>query len=227
MITKQKVLIIEDHPFVIEAYKSILRNINSVNEQFDFIIDIAYNYDIAHSAINDAATTARNNIDIIILDIIINPSPKEVFSSGDDLGILIKKLLPNTKIIIITSLNDSFRIHNLIENINPIGFLIKCDMTIKGISDAILSITNGIPYYSQTVIELLRKQISAKFQIDDIDRRLLFELSNGARLRDLQEILPLSTAGIEKRRRRLRVIFDIDNQNDRDLVIEAKERGFI
>jgi hypothetical protein len=46
-------------------------------------------------------------------------------------------------------------------------------------------------------------------------------------MKDLPKILPLSIAGIEKRKRNLKVIFDVEGQDDKALIMVAKEKGFI
>ena len=46
-------------------------------------------------------------------------------------------------------------------------------------------------------------------------------------MKDLSEIVHLSIPGIEKRKRHLKQIFDINGPDDRDLILIAKEKGFI
>ena len=65
------------------------------------------------------------------------------------------------------------------------------------------------------------------YLLDDIDRRILYELSIGTKTKDLPALVPLSLTGIEKRKRLLKQIFDIDSTDDRELILAAKEKGFI
>ena len=47
-------------------------------------------------------------------------------------------------------------------------------------------------------------------------------------MKDLPNILPLSLAGIEKRKRNLKRTFDVKSvNNDKELITKAKEMGFI
>jgi hypothetical protein len=39
--------------------------------------------------------------------------------------------------------------------------------------------------------------------------------------------LPLSIAGVEKRKRNLKNVFDVSGLEDKDLINKAKEKGFI
>jgi hypothetical protein len=63
--------------------------------------------------------------------------------------------------------------------------------------------------------------------LDKIDRRLLYELSIGTKTKDLPITLPLSIAGVEKRKRNLKNVFDVSGLEDKDLINKAKEKGFI
>ena len=65
------------------------------------------------------------------------------------------------------------------------------------------------------------------YSFDNIDRKILYELSIGTRMKDLPDIIPLSIAGIEKRKRHLKQIFNINSPNDKELLKIAKEKGFV
>lgn len=219
-----KVLIIEDHPVNLEAYQYVLQDISLNNELLDFDVDTAENCDIAYDKIKKSV---KKEIDIIILDISLPFTNNSQILSGEDLGIKINELLPNSKILIITALNDNYRIYNILKNIQPMGFLIKSDINTKDIKRAIQAIMNNHLFYSNSVLELQKNNFCADFLLDKIDRQLLFELSLGTKIKDLPSILPLSIAGIEKRRRRLKEIFEVVKYEDRDLILKAKEKGFI
>ena len=77
------------------------------------------------------------------------------------------------------------------------------------------------------MIKLLRKQISSDYLLDKIDRQLLHELSIGTKMKDLPDVLPMSIAGIERRKRQLKEMFNVEDCEDRELILKAKEMGFI
>tara|TARA_B100000497_G_C7333014_1_gene220131 strand:+ start:328 stop:561 length:234 start_codon:yes stop_codon:yes gene_type:complete len=77
------------------------------------------------------------------------------------------------------------------------------------------------------VIKLLRDQIVNDFVLDNYDRKILYELSIGTRMKDLPKLIPLSIAGIEKRKRNLKRMFNVKKMDDRELLISAKEKEFI
>tara|TARA_R110002049_G_C8991515_1_gene549089 strand:+ start:231 stop:452 length:222 start_codon:yes stop_codon:yes gene_type:complete len=73
----------------------------------------------------------------------------------------------------------------------------------------------------------MRKQVSNDIVIDEIDRRILYELSRGTKMSELPQIIPLSISGIEKRKRVLKELFNLDQKDDRGLIRIAEEKGFI
>lgn len=223
---KYSVLIIDDHPLIAEAYKSAFKHISNQDNTIIFNIGVAQDCDAAFAIIQEYSERSKN-LDIVFLDIRLPPSKDGKILSGEDLGIRINKLLPNTKIIIATTFNDNYRIHSIFKSINPDGFLIKNDITPQELIRTIKTIITDSPYYSKTVINLLRKEVSNDFLLDDIDRKILYELSIGTKMKDLPNTIPLSIAGIEKRKRQLKQTFNISSSDDKNLLAVAKEKGFI
>ena len=226
---KQKaynILIIDDHPIISEAYKMAFDCISDEDKMLSFKIDIVSSCKEANDKIKSIAAN-KGNIDLVFLDIRLPPSKEDNILSGEDLGILINTLFPDSKIIISTSLSNNFRVHALINNINPDGFLIKNDINSKELITAIKEVMDAPPYYSKTILQFLRKRISNDYLLDKIDRQILFELSMGTKMKDLPNTIPLSLAGIEKRKRHIKQIFNIIDADDRQLLLIAKEKGFI
>lgn len=219
-----KVLIIDDHPLIASAYQQALEEVFS---------KMAENLDILYATTIDEANDLIANadlfekIDLIFLDIRLPLGEHSKIISGEDLGIIIREKYPNKKLVIATTFNDNYRIHSILKNIDPDGFLVKNDLTPAELVSAIKVLLAEPPFYSKTVLKMLRKQISDEALLDNTDRRLLYEISIGTKLKELPDILPLSKAGIERRKRNLKLVFDVEGGSDRDLVFQARERGFI
>ena len=179
-------------------------------------------YDIINEIVKKEIT-----LDLIILELkfFLNNGKKNI--SGEDIANLVRKKLPNTKIILSIRSDDNFRIHTLFKTINPEGFILKRDLTSAEFKRAIFSIIDNDLYYSKSILKLLRKEISSNLLIDGIDRKILYELSIGARMKDMPNYIPLSAASIEKRKRHLKKIFNVKDKGDRELILTAKEKGFI
>jgi DNA-binding NarL/FixJ family response regulator len=165
--------------------------------------------------------------DVCFFDISLPASEDGRFASGEDLALLTKKMLPNAKIIILTMFNESFRIHNIIKEINPDGFLIKNDLTSMELADAFQQILKSPPYYSITVNNYVKQTISSEIYVDDINRKILHLLSQGVKTKSLSEYIPLSTSAIEKRKKQLKLLFSVSDGKDETLLQEARDKGYL
>ena len=221
-----KLLMVDDHPVIIEAYKNILAS-EDFKEEYEFSIDTAFNCDSGIEKINNSVKNGR--YDILFLDIQLPPSSDGKIISGEDLAVYAKKILPEAKIIVLTTFNDSHRIHNILKIANPDSLLIKDDLTSKELLKALNTIMNGAPYYSTTVSKFFRKQ-SINFGqslLDDVNKKIIYYLSKGIKTKDLPEHVHLSLSAIEKRKVQIREILDLKTKNVDELLKEAKKKGFI
>lgn len=227
MKTILEVLIIEDHPVIIDIYKKTIIEINGFKnyKNFSFHFTEASNCDDALEKIDKATLVGK--LDLILLDINLPASINNKVISGEDIGVIVKKLFPNVKLIIFTSTNENARLSSILYNLNPEAFLIKSDVSYNEIIKAICSVLDNTPYYSKTILKLLHKQISTRIVIDKIDRQLLYEISRGTKMKDLPNILPMSMAGIERRKRVLKNLFNIPYEEDKRLIEIARENGFL
>jgi len=221
----KSVLIIDDHPLISSAYKKAFGHISAQDATLQFEVTIVGNCDDAMDSIKKASE--QNGIDIIFLDISLPPSADRQILSGEDLGLKINLLLPKSKVIISTTFNDNYRVHTILNTINPDGFLVKNDISPEELIEAIKRVLVAPPYYSTTVLNMLRKQFTANYQIDKIDRQLLYELSKGTKMKELPTVIPMSMAGIEKRKRHLMEVFNVADKSDKQMIEIAKEKGFI
>lgn len=222
---KYKVLIVDDHPIICNSYKDAFDEVNAQYADLNIQIEVALDCDSAQEKINN--TWVEKGYDMVFLDIRLPASRDRKLVSGEDLGELIREVQPEAKIIVATTFNDNFRMQNIFKSLNPEGFLIKNDIDTKELTTAITHVMEGRPYYSSTVSALFRKQMTNSVNVDKIDRQMLYELSMGTRMKELPDLLPLSMAGIEKRKRILKQKFDVEDQGDKALILKAREMGFI
>jgi DNA-binding NarL/FixJ family response regulator len=219
------VLIIEDHQIIIDAYLNALNYLKESLVDIDFNITQAKNCDEGLKKATECLV--KGSLDLLFLDIQLPPSKDKRILSGEHLGVKIKALYPKIKIIVCTNLNDNFRLNNIFKTINPDSFLVKSDIGFTDLLEAIERVLSNDTYYSKTLRSLLRKKASTDIVLDDIDVRILHEISNGARMKELVDVIPLTKTGIEKRKRLLKQAFDIHSNSDRDLIGKAKDIGFI
>lgn len=218
------VLIIDDHPQIAQSYKLGLKRIENDSEDYTFNITEASTIDRAYTLIVEHSTITY---DLIFLDIKLPASKDGKLLSGEDLGLKIREHSPDSKIIVATTYNDNLRINNLFKSLDPEGLLIKNDLIPKALINAIHDVLEDTPAYSKTVKKFLRKFVTNDITLDQLDRKILYHLSLGARMVELPDLLPMSIGGIEKRKRLLKDAFGVSGKDDKILIEIAKEKGFI
>jgi DNA-binding NarL/FixJ family response regulator len=221
MRTPIQILIVDDHPFIIEAYKNAINKYSQ--NGFEFEVTQANNCKSGYENITDSS----KNFDIAFFDISMPEYAEKGIYSGEDLAMLIKTEMPDCKVILLTMHTELLKINNIIKNINPSGLIIKNDLTFDELLFAFDKIINNESYYSQTVIKLVGQAQYNNIELDVFDKQILFHLSKGVKTKDLPTYIPLSLSAIEKRKLNIREILEVPGGTDVDLIREAKNKGVI
>lgn len=224
MLEKIRILMIDDHPMIIEGYQNTLQFTKKSNQEL--YVDIANNCD---EAIKYMEKSLEKSLpyDVLFVDISLPPSKDGLMQSGEDLAEYARIILPKAKIIILTMFNESFRIHNIIKTIDPEGFLIKSDLTSSELASAFQAVLKNPPFYSGTVNSHIRKAITNDIIIDEKNRKILHLLSQGVRTKNLAAHLDMSLSAVEKRKKQLKDLFSVEDGQDETLLEEARKKGFV
>ncbi|MBK0369425.1 response regulator [Flavobacterium agrisoli] len=217
----KRILIVDDHPFIIEGYKNAITRYKP--EEFEFEIVQAKDCESAYKII----TNSRAPFDIAFLDISMPAFEEMNLYSGADVAKLILQKMPNCKVVLLTMFTELLKIKTFIREINPLGLIIKNDLTFDELLLAFNKVINNELYYSESVLKILERSQNITIELDQFDREILFHLSKGTPLGDFAEYIPISTAAINRRLQDLKQIFDIKSGLDADLVQAAKSKGFI
>ena len=221
MTNLMNILIVDDHPFIIQAYRNALDKYSLQGYQFEVIQ--ANNCKTGYENIMEAKVP----FDAAFFDISMPEYAEKGIYSGEDLAALIKTEMPDCKIILLTMHTELLKINNIIKNINPGGLIIKNDLTFDELIFAFDKIINNESYYSQTVIKLVGQAQYNNIELDAFDKQILFHLSKGVKTKDLPQYIPLSLSAIEKRKLNIREILEVIGGSDIDLINEAKTKGVI
>ncbi|WP_170233964.1 response regulator transcription factor [Bizionia myxarmorum] len=224
MIETLRILMTDDHPMIIEGYQNTLLATKKENQELQ--IDIANNCDQSLNFMRKAIDIEKP-YHILFMDISLPPSSDGDFTSGEDLAKYARRIMPKCKIIMLTMFNEPYRIHNIIKDIDPEGFLIKSDLTSRELASAFQAVLKKPPFYSASVSNIIRKTIVNTISIDEIDRKILYLLSQGVRTKSLKDHFEISLSAIEKRKKQLKLIFDVQDGSDENLLAVAKKEGFI
>ncbi len=215
-----KILIVDDHPTMIEGYKSILYSYYSPDT---LSITIAHSCETAHLYI----TKSNQHFDLVLLDLALPPYEPAKLASGEDLAVLIQKLWKETKIMMLTSHTEAFILYNLIKKINPEALLIKSDFKSEEFLKAFEKVLQGQTYYSQTAQQRIKEDGANHFGLDSYDRRISSLLAKGIKTRNLPEHLGITISAIDKRKAQIKLFFGIQKGNDEDIITEARKRGLV
>jgi len=221
-LIKKNILIVDDHPFIIDGYKNAITRYKP--EIYDYSFTQGKDCESGYNIISNPETPP---FDIAFLDISMPSFEEKGIISGEDLAKLVMKYMPNCKIILLTMYTELLKIKNIIETINPAGLVIKNDLTFDELLFGFDIILKDEIYYSHSVIKMA-EQINNDFEeIDQFDKLILFHISKGTKIKDIPQYVPISLDAIESRKVNLKELFKIEDGSDIDLIREAKLRGII
>jgi DNA-binding NarL/FixJ family response regulator len=218
----KNVLIVDDHPFIIEGYKNAITRYNP--KDYEFFITRAKDCKSGYDIITDHNIPA---FDLAFLDISMPAYEEKGIFSGEDLAKLILEFMPDCKIILLTMYTEMLKIKTIINTINPSGLVIKNDLTFDELLFALDKVIKNETYYSPSIQKMINQLEQDTIEIDPIDRQILFHLSKGTKTKDLPQYIPISINAIERRKVTLKELLKIDSGSDIELVKEAKNKGLL
>lgn len=219
------ILIVDDHPMTINGYINVLseEDIEDYNAVFTKALDCKEAYDIITGAV-----AAGNPFNIAYLDLSLPAYTEKSIFSGLDLGVLIRKLMPDCTIIILTMHSEAALIDRLIKEINPQGILCKSDIDIDEFLNAFKIIFSGDNYLSNKIVKSLKDKVFDNYNLDNYDKQILLRLSEGILTKNIPNYVPLSLSAIEKRKERMKnMLLQGKGGNDEELVETIKKMGFL
>lgn len=219
-LIKPNILIVDDHPFIIEGYKNAITRYKP--KEYEFEIAQAHDCKSAYDLLEDQNTP---QFEIAFLDISMPAYEEKDLFSGEDVAKLIMKKMPCCKIILLTMYTELLKIKTIIRTINPNGLIIKNDLTFDELLVAIDKVMKNHKYYSQSVVKMLNQSPHNSIEIDEFDKQILFHLSKGTEVYEMPQYIPISLTEIEKRRINLKELLKVRSGLDEDLVKEAKSKG--
>ena len=218
------IFMVDDHPSMIEGYKSIL----SYND---------LGYEIKVTAAFDCKTAYKRMLqsediyefDMIFLDLSLPPYEEAKIFSGQDLAKFAKKKYPFTKIVILTSHAEAFILFDIQTTIEPDGLLVKSDFTADEFLKAFATIINKEKYISKTVKESIQEMLEVKNNVflDENNRTIISLLAQGVLSKNLPNYINLAQSSIDKRKAQIKDYFCVKGGTDEDIVREAKKHGFV
>jgi DNA-binding NarL/FixJ family response regulator len=221
-LIKKNILIVDDHPFIIDGYKNAITRYKP--DLYEYAFAQGKDCETGYNIVTNPETPP---FDVAFLDISMPVYEEKGIHSGEDLAKLIMELMPNCKIILLTMYTELLKIKNIIDTINPAGLVIKNDLTFDELLFGFDIVLKDEIYYSHSVIKMANQNDDDIEGIDQFDKLILFHISKGTKTKDIPQYVPISLHAIERRKVNLKDLFKIEEGSDIDLIREAKIRGII
>ena len=191
---KVKVLVVDDHPMVLEGMKSMLQQIGFV-EMTGLASD-------AYEALEKIKTTAP---DIVITDI----NMPEI--SGIELTLKIRKEYPSVKIIAMSTFKERSYISQMVQN-GASGYLVK-SASKKEIEEAILSVFEGKLYMSVDInlSATEKEKLISVPTLSSREKEVLVLIADGFTNPQIAAKLFLSMHTVDSHRKNLLTKFEVNN----------------
>ncbi len=215
------VLIVDDHPFIIQGYKNVIKLFPNKSIEFTFFEanDCKTGY--------EAVMNAPVSYDIAFLDVSMPVYEEKNINTGEDIAKLLMKEMPDCKIALLTMHSESLKVQSIIDEINPQGLVIKNDLGFDSMILALDTLIKGEVYYSDSVIKFLNNQQKEKVYVDVIDKQILHYLYKGVKYDDIPLYITISSSSVKTRKENMKDLLGISGCKDSELVAVAKDRGML
>lgn len=217
------ILIVDDHPMTVNGYINVLSD--EEFEGYELKFTKALDCEQAYKLIMD---DNRAPFNIAYLDLSLPAYAEKNIFSGFDLGLLIRKIMPDCIVIILTMHSESSLVDRLIKEINPQGIMCKSDIDIDEFLNAFKIIFSGDTYLSSKIVKSLKEKVFENYKLDNYDKQILMRLSEGIQTINIPNYVPLSLSAIEKRKEQMKnMLLQGKAGDDSELVEAIKKIGIL
>jgi len=213
-----KILLVDDHPLTVGAYRQVLQDNLPENS---YTTAIANNAEQAYHAIAGSST----DFNIAIIDHGLPAYEPQNLKSGLDIAMMLRQRMPECRIIMITAHTEMLILYDIYKLAKPEGFVIKSELTPQMLSQVIATVTEGDNYRSPMVQNCIKEIWKKELMVDDINRQILFFLSKGYKMKEVEDMVFLSGSAVQKRIASMKKAFEVSS--DGSLVKEAVKQGFL
>lgn len=214
MNTTYHFLIVDDHPMIINGYKTIITS--------------KFPTAIFHEATNieDAILLCDTvkNIDFLLLDYNIGKAYNDLENGIDLAKYLASKYAP-LKTLIITAHEEITIVYNIHKKVRPDALLIKSDVNAEELIYAIESILKGNSYRSNKAQQALVSMNQRTILLQEDNIQILMLLDKGYKVQEIPSLIHKSLSSVQRNIVLLKEVFNVSENNG--LLREAKKQGFI
>lgn len=216
-----QILIIEDHPMIVDAYIRCLKEAPFLSTPPHFTV--VSNCKEGFEVITSSSTTS--SFELALIDQNLPSYEEEQILDGSQLALVLQMKHPTCKVMMITSHCDVITVYGIVKKVRPQSMIIKSDVCPNRLLDGIFKVLNDEIFYSPSVDRVLREIWSKELMINDTNREILLYLSKGYRIQDMEKVVFLSLSAIKRRIAQMKELFEVSE--DSSLVKAARIQGFI
>lgn len=220
-----RILAVDDHEMTTLGYKFILEDTEF--KGFRVHMDMAKSYEEAEEKMRRSLKGLPYQIYLLDIQLSSGNGSETNGKNGEDLGILARKISPESQIVFMSSFSDNYRINSVMQTVNPEGYMVKSEIDKASLQAMVNTVLKNPPYYTQKALAAIRRKMANAINLDENDKKILYLLSIGTKTKDMVHHISLSLPSIENRKRQIKSLFGIEKQNDQALITEARRRGFI
>jgi DNA-binding NarL/FixJ family response regulator len=144
-----QLLMVDDHPLILQAYKTTLNGFKK--EEYEIISTEATSGKTGYETIENSIV----DFDVAFLDISLPTYPEKDIESGVDLALLLRKKTPTCKIFLLTMHSENLQFKYFFDTVKPQGLVVKNDLTFEELIYAFEKVLNGGTYLSETVLQMM------------------------------------------------------------------------
>src|SRR5690554_1731268 len=201
-----KLLIIEDHPLVVEGFKTLIES------HQDFFL-----CGVANNAKNALVLLESCNPDVILLDIMLPGM------TGLDLIEIIHVKYPKSRILVVSTCSQRYYVETMLEK-GARGYILK-NANSEEIIEAIHTVYDDEVFLSKEISDNLKKNATQPISLSRREIEVLKLIATGLTNKEIAEKLFISPLTVDSHRKNL--ITKLDVRNTASLIKKAADDGYI
>lgn len=171
-------LIVNEQPFNLDVYTHACRTYESLNPSAaKFNVITAENSSEVIELI--VANDLHQEIDIAFIELNMAAADENLYNDGLNLGHFLKDLYKDIKLIVFSNHYNESLFTKVLNELDPEAFLYHKDITEHSFNQLLDSLLLDTPFYSKSILQLIRKNMSKRKELDTTTKFDLNQLVKG------------------------------------------------
>jgi len=210
-----KILLAENHPVMGDFYEK------NLNDFYSFIKPFIYKtskYDVI------SLLSSELKFELAVIDYTVLSIDKS-FTLGLDVAIMVRRYNPQCKIIFVADTMKILPIYEVIKKSKPNCMVSNVELDAISFSNYLTMIANEGVYHSPIIKQCASSIWEKDIFIDDQNRQILYYLSRGYKVKEIESVLLIAASTIKKRIGKMRKIFNATG--DASLIMQVYSHSYL